>query len=116
MIYLNILLLSAILVFILDLSGFVPYWENKIYKWTFGVYPSPSYDFTEKPLIKLLTCSLCQTFWVGIIYLLINQQFTIINLSYVALLAFLTPITKDILFLVREAFNNLLNLIYKLFE
>lgn len=116
MMYLELLCLSSIIVFILDLSGFVPYWENKIYKWSVGVYPPLDYDWTRFPLVKLLSCSLCQTFWVGIIYLLITQHFTIFNLGYVALLAFLTPIIKDTLFLVREAFNNLLNLIYKLFE
>lgn len=116
MIYLNILLISAILVFILDLSGFVQYWENKIYKWAFGVYPSPSYDFTEKPLIKLLTCSLCQTIWISLFYLLYKHELTLIHFAYVCLIAFLTPIIKDTLYLVREALIYILNILYKLFE
>lgn len=114
MIYLNILLISAILVFVLDLSGFVQYWENKIYKWTFGVYPSPSYDFTEKPLIKLISCSLCQTIWISLFYLLYIHELTLIHFAYVCLIAFLTPITKDILIWVKDTLQTLINLIYRL--
>lgn len=117
MIYLNILLISTILVFILDLSGVVQYWENKLYEWVWNRPAPANYDWTKHPLIKLVSCSLCQSFWWGLIYLLATHNITIPNVAYVCLIAFLTPITKDILLWFKELLqtltDGLFNLLHK---
>ena len=113
--YLNIFVLSCVLVFILDLSGFVSYWQRKIYRWVWNGKKDPDkFDFSQIPLFKLLSCSLCQSFWWGIGYLLVSHHFTILNLAYVCLIAFLTPITKDFLIWLKDLLQTIIDKIYTL--
>lgn len=115
MIYLNILIISTIIVFILDLSGFPQYWQRKIYTWVWnGARDPDKFDFTQVPLIKLFCCSLCQTFWWGVGYLLVSHRFTILNIAYVCLIAFLTPITKDFLIWFKDLLQTIIDKIYTL--
>lgn len=108
----NLFILTCIIVFVVDLSGFVDEMVKRLYY----KYIKVGDYHTLIPKLKPLTCSLCLTFWVGLIYLLITSQFSILMLGYVCLLAFLSPIIGDILVLLKDVINKIINLIYKLID
>lgn len=108
----NLFILTCIIVFVVDLSGFVDEMVKRLYY----KYIKVGDYHTLIPKLKPLTCSLCLTFWAGIIYLLITSQFSILMLGYVCLLAFLSPIIGDILVLLKDVINKIINLIYKLID
>lgn len=108
----NLFILTCIIVFIIDLSGFVDEMVKRLYY----KYIKVGDYHTLMPRLKPLTCSLCLSFWVGIIYLLITSQFTIMMIGYVCLLAFLSPIIGDILVMIKDVLNKIINLIYKLID
>ena len=108
----NLFILTCIIVFIIDLSGFVDEMVKRLYY----KYIKVGDYHTLIPKLKPFTCSLCMSFWVGLIYLLITSQFTITMIGYVCLLAFLTPIIGDILVMLKDIINKVINLIYKLID
>ena len=108
----NLFILTCIIVFIIDLSGFVDEMVKRLYY----KYIKVGDYHTLIPKLKPLTCSLCLSFWAGIIYLLITSQFTVLMVGYVCLLAFLSPIIGDILIMIKDVLNKIINLIYKLIE
>lgn len=103
MILIDLLLITTILVFIIDLSGITQTIQKLLKKWL-----KTNQDIVVKPFM----CSLCMTFWVGIIYALITSQFTIPILAYIALLAFMTPVIRDILKLIQDFLIAVINGIY----
>lgn len=108
----NLFLLTCIIVFVIDLSGFVDEMVKRLYY----KYIKVGDYHTLIPKLKPLSCSLCMSFWVGLIYLLITSQFTMIMIGYVCLLAFLSPIIGDIFILLKDILNKIINLIYKLID
>lgn len=87
---LNLLIIANILVFIVDMSGFVYEMENIIHKHFFPKYPREAISIP-----KPFSCSLCLTFWAGLIYLLFTK-ITIPLIGYVCLLAYLTPVFAEL--------------------
>ena len=108
----NLFLLTCIIVFVVDLSGFVDEMVKRLYY----KYIKVGDYHTLIPKLKPLTCSLCLSFWVGLIYLLITSQFTILMIGYVCLLSFLSPVIGDILVMIKDVLNKIINLIYKLID
>ena len=103
MTYIEILQLELIMIFLLGLSGSV---HNLIYPLIQRMLR------THRSIeIKLLECELCYSFWTGIIYLLVTQQFTITMMLYVCLISYMAPIFKDILWMIKELIIRFLNLI-----
>lgn len=93
----DLLIIACVMVFILDLSGVVDELERILQK-----------KWKRKVIIrKPWSCSLCMTWWLGLIYLFINKYLSIINIGLVAAFAFLTPLIKDILLSIRELLNRL---------
>lgn len=87
---LNLLILTNIIVFIIDNSGFIQEMETIIHRHFFPKYPKESIHIP-----KPFSCSLCLSFWMGLIYLIFTH-FTIPLFGYVCLLALLTPIFADL--------------------
>ena len=108
----SLFILTCIIVFIVDLSGFVDEMVKRLY----NKYIKVGDYHTLIPKLKPLTCSLCLTFWVGLIYLIETSQLTILMIGYVCLLAFLSPIIGDIFILLKDILNKIINLIYKLID
>ena len=116
MLYINLLILTLIVVFIIDLSGFFKTIAKHIYRWIFDNKRQMPEDFDWDYVFigfHILKCSLCATFWTGIIYLLAVSSFTILNLGYVALLAFMTPVFKDALILLKDIITTVINFAFK---
>lgn len=116
MIYLNLLILTLIVVFIIDISGFFPTIGRHAYRWIFDNKKEMPENFDwdyVSIFFHPLKCSLCASFWTGIIYLLATGTFTILNFGYVALLAFLTPVFKDAIMLIKDILITITNIAFK---
>lgn len=105
----NLLLIQLILVFIIDLSGVM----NSI-KYFISKYLTKGKIISDNFRIKPFDCSLCMTFWTSLIYLWLTNSFTLPYISASCLLAFLTPLAKDTLLLVKDLITKLINTIYKI--
>ena len=87
--YLDILMLTLIVVFIVDLSGFTDAWLGWLSRWL----KRTVLEF------KPFSCSLCMTWWSGLAYLLITGRFCLALIAYVALFAWLSfPISQLLIF------------------
>ena len=113
-IIINILLLSTIIVFIVDLSGSIEHLVKPIVKHLLHI---PSHKDINLPLIE---CSLCCTWWIGLIYVCcvsISNAFTfnqfLILVSVLALVSFLTSSFKDILVLIKDLIIRFIEVFYK---
>ena len=100
----ELILIQLIIVFIIDLSGAVESFKLFISKiLTKGRIQTTNFD------LKPFTCSLCSTWWIGLIYLLICHSFTIPYIALVALLSYLTPLSSSILLLIKDLAIFLVN-------
>lgn len=105
----NILFISWIIVFIVDISGWTATWK----RWlslllTNGKIGSIDYD------LKPFSCSLCMTWWIGLIYLLIAGKFTIGYIAFLALVAAATRIEESIFNLLEDIIFSVIKRIEKL--
>lgn len=109
---LDLILIQCIIVYIIDLSGVVDSFKLFISNiLTKGKIQTTNYD------LKPFTCSLCMTWWIGLIYLIICHSFTIPYIALVALLSFLTPLSSSILLLIKDLAIFLVNKInFKIYE
>ena len=109
---LNLLLITCMAVFVIDLSGFVDEMVKRLHK----KYVKVGDYHTLLPKLKPFTCSLCTSFWAGIIYLIVTHSLTIPYIAFTCLLAFLTPVIGDFMMWVKEALTALINTFYKIWE
>lgn len=112
MIYTDILCIATIAVFIIDCSGVIDAIKGAIAPLLtkyLGIKITP-----DRLRIKPFDCSLCSTFWAGVIYLLVVGAFTIPNLLYVCMCAYCTIIIKSAIELADEAISTILYMANKL--
>lgn len=99
----KLLLLTLICTLIVDISGFI----NSIKTLLAKVLGCQWYQITIKPF----DCSLCSSFWCGLIYLLYNHSLTIEYLFVTLLFAALTPIVKELFYTISELLLKILKYI-----
>ena len=112
-IIINILLLSTIIVFIVDLSGAISNLLKPIVKHFLHIPPHKDIN------LPLIECSLCVTWWCGLLYICIASianaftfnQFLIL-VSVLALVSFLTPVIKAILVLIKDLIIRFIEVFY----
>ena len=101
----DILLIAAVYVFGIDVCRFWDTVSAAVKGWlTHGALRTP---FQLKPF----GCSLCMTFWTGLLYLLLAGRLTLPMVAYVCLVAMLTPRIKDLLLVADGLLAALFNLI-----
>lgn len=109
---LNLFLITLIICFIIDCSGIMTdirkFAANTIYKKT-----KIKVDYNDLKL-KPIGCSLCMTWWTGIIYLLCVGEFTLVNLTYVTILALLSSNISGLLFTLKDYLATFENWLQKL--
>lgn len=98
--------LTAIVVFVIDCSGFTESWKGALGRWL-GVMVGR---------VRPFDCSLCASWWANIVLLLCGRCFTLPFLAFAALLAALTPQVAQCINLVRYGLDTALHLIYKFFD
>ena len=99
-IYIQLLLIAAITIYIVDLSGFTEAWRSALIRLIKAKDLKP---------IRPFDCSLCMTWWVCIIYALCTGIFSLSVLAYIALLSFLSLPIGQLLIFIREGITFLLN-------
>ena len=94
-----LILIQTMVVFVLDLSGFVEDGIQPFFrKWLGG-------NLKTKPFL----CSLCMTHHISLLYIIVTGQFSIYLWALICLLAWLTPITKNILITVKDILGKALD-------
>ena len=88
----DLLLIQIICVNIVDISGVVSHIENAIARML----------SLKRVNIHLIECSYCVTHWCCVIYLLFNGALSLKYYAIVLVLCFLTSITKDLMWGVRD--------------
>ena len=100
---LELLLLTVIVCFVVDISGFIDTIKSLIWKWVFN----GKREYREFRL-KPLDCSLCMTFWIGIIWISIFE-FTLFNLLFVCLFAMMSEEITQILSTIKYLIHRLID-------
>lgn len=95
----DLILIQIICVNIVDISGVVSHIENAIARML----------SLKKVSVYLLNCSYCVTHWCCVIYLLFNGALSLKTYAIVLVLCFLTSITKDLLWGVRDRLVKLVS-------
>jgi hypothetical protein len=87
---LELLLITTIICFIIDISGIIESMEWWLSKWLKVNCKIP----------KPFSCSLCMSFWIGIIWISIFE-FTLLNLLFVCLFAALSENISKMLVIIK---------------
>ena len=104
MIIVNLLIITIIICFIVDLSGFIQEMEGILSKWLKFkcVIPKP------------FGCALCSGWWCNLIYLLISHHFTLPYIVFVAIVSFLSKNISGFLLWIRELMVKIEDILYKM--
>lgn len=90
-IYLQLIFVTVLIVYIVDLSGFTESWKpyaQALVKRVAGFTPRN---------VKPFDCSLCLTWWTGLVYIIAAGEFHLATLTAVALLSYSTVIIGQLL-------------------
>lgn len=101
----DLLLIQVIVVIIIDISGVVEHIEGLIARML----------SLKKVSIHLIECSFCVSHWIGLFYLLLTGALSLKTYAIVLVLCFLTSVTKEVLWTVRDFFIYLIRLVNRLF-
>lgn len=102
--YIEYLLIAAIVVYIVDLSGFTQSWKSGISSLFGG----------RCKVGKPFDCSLCMTWWVCLLVALIKGQFTLPVIAYIAALSLFADIIGQIIMLIKETIKMALRHLFKI--
>lgn len=102
----DLLLITIIVCFIVDISGVVEQVKRALVR--FVSKGNTDYDFSFKPF----DCSLCMTWWCGIIYIAIYGHFNLCGLLCCALFAFAADTITSIMTLAKDLIGAFINRIY----
>lgn len=95
---LELLLITTIICFIIDISGIIESIEWWLSKWLKVPCKIP----------KPFSCSLCMSFWIGIIWISIFE-FTLFNLLFVCLFAMMSEEITQILSTIKYLIHRLID-------
>lgn len=93
MIYLNILLICIFWVCVSDIARFGESIEQIISR----------RKGKKVTLNKIFKCSLCQTWWTSLLYLIITSNLSILNITFTIFIAINSTIIKDVISLLQDA-------------
>lgn len=91
-ILIDLILIQVICVNIIDISGVVTHIENAIARAL----------KLKSVSIHLIECSYCVTHWCCLFYLILTGALTFATYAFTLLLALFTPVTKDLLWGMRD--------------
>ncbi len=112
--WLNILLIAIILVIITDLSGVVEYIKSHLYYRLRGTYDyPPSWD---TPIIHLISCSFCQVWWAGLLYLILIGGLSFGSIAYLLIISYLTTTFRDMMVFIKTVLDKAIDKLFKLIK
>lgn len=95
---LELLLITTIICFIIDISGIIESIEWWFSKWLNRQCKIP----------KPFSCSLCMTFWIGLFYMAFID-FSLLNLLFVCLVAMMSEEITQILLTIKYLIHRLID-------
>lgn len=95
MVYVNLIALSAVIAYITEVSGIIDNLKYALGRWL-GVTVSR---------LKPLDCSLCMTWWCGLIYIICVGECSVINIAFVALLSALAHNIAEGIMLISDSIS-----------
>lgn len=101
MVYINILCLALVVIYIVDISGIVD-----SLKWALGRWLN-----IKVGRLKPIDCSLCMTWWVGLIYIIAIGECNIYTTLCVAMTSALSAQISSTITLIRELLSAGINAI-----
>ena len=104
---LDLIILTIIVVFLIDLSGVIESLTGVVKKWL---------GTTKEISLKPLSCSLCMTHHTLFIYLLVVGHLTLLNYLIVCLLAYFTPVIKDLMIMAKDLMIKGIDYLYFLIK
>ena len=107
----QLLLISTIWTLILDLCGFSLTIDKLLYRIFYH-----KRAWRDDAHFPPFDCSLCMTFWTGLIYIIVSNSFSIQYIAILLFFAWTTTIQKDILALIKDLIIKLIDIIYKTFN
>lgn len=108
---LKILMIQIISVLVIDISGFVDEMKIMLSKLlTRGKIATSNYN------IKPFFCSTCMSWWCGLIYLIIAQEVTLFTIAFTLFVACMSPVTKNLYYLIFDLFEKIIRTINKYTE
>lgn len=93
-IYLQQLILAAVVVFIVDLSGFTDTWRDALAR---------ALRINRLRPLKPFDCSLCMVWWVCLLYPLFTGDFSLLTIAAAAALSLLSRTISAVLLFISEA-------------
>lgn len=112
--WLNILLIAIICVMITDLSGVVDYIKRHLYHYLTGNYNYP--DTWDTPIIHLMSCSFCQTWWIGLLYLILIGGLSFGSIAYLLIISYLTTTFRDMIVFFKTVLDKAIDKLFKIIE
>ena len=99
-IYVSILLLWAVVVFIVDLSGWTQTWLGWLSRFT------TRHGYPAVKELRPFSCSLCMVWWTGLAWAWLQGQFSLPVVAYIAGLSFLSITLRELFIFIRETLTN----------
>ena len=93
-IYLQQTILAAVMVFIVDLSGFTDTWRDALAR---------ALKVRQLRPLKPFDCSLCMVWWVCLLYPLFTGDFSLVTIATAAALSLLSRTISAVLLFISEA-------------
>lgn len=104
----EILLLSIVINYVVEVSGFGQ--ELKRWIWKVFFFPKPISNVPDKPFF----CPLCLTWWMGLILLIVEGQFNLPMIVALCFVSYLTPITADLMRLVKDLLVKMMDVLNRI--
>ena len=101
----DLILIQVIVVILIDISGIVQSIEGLIARML----------SLKKAKVYMLECSFCMNHHISVIYLLLTGALSLKTYAIVLVLCFLTSVTKEVLWTVRDFLIYLIRLVNRLF-
>lgn len=96
-------MINIIIVYIYQISGFIDEMKRLIWKLMWKNIPYRDFEF------KPFTCSICTTFWISILYVLITNNFSLFYIFICIMSSYLTPITYNVMIGIKEFLVRITN-------
>lgn len=107
----NLILISVVICYLIDLSGIIQTIKYQIWKHLFKGIGRPE-DIRLKPF----DCTLCSTWWTGIILMIVTSNVSLINLMLTALVSYFSKHITELLLIVNDLFVSIETLINRLIQ
>ena len=104
----NLIIISAVVCFIIDISGIMDHLKH--FLWKKYIKVGDYHNISLKPL----DCSLCMVWWCSLIYIVATGHFTIPYIGFCALLSLISSNISDLERWIKDLLIWITNLLYKL--